>query len=706
MPSTLVRKRPRPWHTTLAAAVLLGLGLPVARPAPHNGVITGRVRDEAGAPIPSAQVRIDLTAYAAVANSSGAYRLSGIPAGTYSLVAKFVGYKSHMVTDVVVRENDSTTIDFTLSSQPVGLEEITVESAVNPLVPRDEVHSKQRVSGDLPVDRVSEVLALQPGATVPRDNTLQIRGGRDDEKVTYIDGVPVRGRVAVGTNGFEDGSVTTGALSAEFGSANGVITFPRRPIADPGNEDYHLITENRFLEARTSPLSTFSIDVDAASYSNVRRFLGYGQLPPVDAVRIEELVNYFEYSYPEPRGAHPFSISLEEGACPWHEGHRLVLIGLQGKHLDPEELPPSNLVFLLDVSGSMSDPDKLPLVKQSFRLLVQQLREQDRVSIVVYAGAAGLVLPPTSGDQKGRILAALDQLEAGGSTAGGAGIQLAYQVAQEQFLERGNNRVILATDGDFNVGVSSDAELVHLIEERRDHGIFLTVLGFGTGNLKDGRMEQLADKGNGQYAYVDNIREGRRVFVNQMAGTLFTIAKDVKLQVEFNPARVASYRLIGYENRVLATEDFADDRKDAGDLGAGHSVTALYEIEPVAEEMAAAEGGELRYQAVSLTERARSADEWLTVQLRYKQPDGRRSRLLEETLRSRGRPGVLSDNFRFASAVAEFGLLLRQSEHRGSASAQRVLTRARTAVGDDTDGFRREFLDLVQRYQTLNGVRD
>jgi Ca-activated chloride channel family protein len=478
------------------------------------------------------------------------------------------------------------------------------------------------------------------------------------------------------------------------------------PAAEPMNtENYAVIEESRFLPAGTNPRSTFSIDVDAASYTNVRRFLTAGQRPPKDAVRIEELLNYFRYDYPEPDGRDPFSVTTDLSVAPWAAEHRLLRIGIKGRSLRTESVPPSNLVFLLDVSGSMQPPDKLPLVKQAFRLLVQELRPHDRVAIVVYAGAAGLVLPSTPGSDKVTILAALDRLEAGGSTAGGAGLRLAYEVAKQHYAGEGNNRVILATDGDFNVGESSDAAMVRLIEERRDQGIFLTVLGFGTGNLKDSRMEQIADKGNGNYAYVDNLNEARRVFVREFAGTLVTIAKDVKIQVEFNPAKVAAYRLVGYENRALRNEDFADDRKDAGELGAGHTVTALYEIVPVGASFAGTGGDldDLKYQSVEPRPGV-NGDEWLTVQLRYKEPDGTASRLLTHPLRVRRPVAEPAGDFRFAAAVAAFGLVLRDSEYRGTATLDQVLQLARGAEGRDADGERAEFVRLVESARLLSGI--
>jgi Ca-activated chloride channel family protein len=478
---------------------------------------------------------------------------------------------------------------------------------------------------------------------------------------------------------------------------------PWRRQREPGNtEAYARIEENRFLAAMTNPLSTFSIDVDAASYSNVRRFLSAGSLPPADAVRLEEMVNYFTYRYPEPDGSDPFAITTEVGPCPWAADHRLVRIGLQGRRIPTDKLPPSNLVFLIDVSGSMMSADKLPLVKQAFRALVGELRPQDRVAIVVYAGAAGLVLPPTSGGDKRAILDALDRLEAGGSTAGGAGLRLAYDVAREHFLREGNNRVILATDGDFNVGVSSDAEMIRLVEARRSEGTFLTVLGFGTGNLKDTKMEQMADKGNGHYAYIDTFREAQKVFVQEFGGTLFTIAKDVKIQVEFNPARVQAYRLLGYENRMLAKEDFADDTKDAGELGAGHTVTALYEVVPVGAKAVALVDDSLVYQHVSLRPEAGRSDDLLTVRLRYKQPAGSTSRLLSSTVADRNSAHA-SEDMRFASAVAAFAMLLRDSDNKGSVTFDQVIDLARSARGSDPEGYRGEFIGLVEAARTLRG---
>jgi Ca-activated chloride channel family protein len=471
--------------------------------------------------------------------------------------------------------------------------------------------------------------------------------------------------------------------------------LPGKPVFNA--EQYNQIVENVFKTALENPLSTFSIDVDRAAYANVRRFLTQDQLPPMDAIRIEEMVNYFDYDYPQPVGEDPFVVSMEVTDCPWSPGNQLALIGLQGVEIETEDLPPNNLVFLLDVSGSMNDPDKLPLLQSAMKLLVNQLRPEDRVSIVVYAGAAGLVLEPTA--DKGQILDAIKRLSAGGSTAGGAGIDLAYKIAKQEFIADGNNRVILATDGDFNVGASSDGDLVRLIEEKRDSGIYLTVLGFGTGNYKDSKMEKLADSGNGNYAYIDDILEAKKVLVKEMGGTLVTIAKDVKIQVEFNPSRVKGYRLIGYENRILAAADFNDDFKDAGELGAGHTVTALYELIPAGSEMEVPIAGDLKYQ----TTRILDSDELMTVKLRYKKPNENESKLITRAIAvNEIRPLEHGGNIEFASAVAEFGMLLRGSEYKGNSSYDDILRRAKAAKGSDDEGYRAEFIRLVEKAQLLD----
>ncbi|HUT25248.1 MAG TPA: von Willebrand factor type A domain-containing protein [Sumerlaeia bacterium] len=497
------------------------------------------------------------------------------------------------------------------------------------------------------------------------------------------------------------------ALETEFES---IARLPESAPADA--EAYDRIVENPFLDVALHPLSTFSIDVDTASYANVRRFLSEGQLPPKNAVRIEEMVNYFSYDYPAPKEDEPFSASVEIADCPWNDAHRLVNIGLMGKEIPWENRPASNLVFLLDVSGSMQSPNKLPLVKESMQMLARNLTENDTVAMVVYAGASGLVLPPTRCDNLQAVLEAIDRLEAGGSTNGGAGIELAYQTAAENCLEGGVNRVILATDGDFNVGVTDQDALARLIEEKAKSGVFLSVLGFGMGNLKDGTLEQLADKGNGNYAYIDTASEARKALVEQISGTLIAIAKDVKIQVEFNPGQVAAYRLIGYENRMLRAEDFNDDTKDAGEIGAGLRVTALYEIVPAGAEATPSKdsGAErakvdpLRYQTAGQLTEASASGETLTLKLRYKEPDGETSKLLEFPVVDDGFSlDDVSADFNFAAAVASFGMILRDSQYKGDATLETVLDLAEKGKGDDRFGYREEFIQLVEKARTLPG---
>lgn len=467
-------------------------------------------------------------------------------------------------------------------------------------------------------------------------------------------------------------------------------------------ESYDRVIENPFLNALDEPLSTFSTDVDTASYANVRRFLlREHALPPADAVRTEELLNYFTYDYPAPGESEPIAWTTELVDCPWNPGNKLLLLGLQARRIETANLPPSNLVFLVDVSGSMDEPNKLPLVKTSLKMLIDQLRPRDRVAIVVYAGAAGVALPSTPGSEKRTIADALDALEAGGSTAGGEGIRLAYKIAREHFLTTGNNRVILATDGDFNVGASSDAEMERLIEEKRKEGVFLSVLGFGMGNYKDSKMQKLADRGNGNYAYIDSLLEARKVLVQQMGGTLQTVARDVKVQIEFNPAKVGRHRLIGYEKRLLRSRDFDDDTRDAGEMGAGHSVTVLYEIEPT-RSGAAQKATELKFQKKHITEDAKKGTILAWARFRYKEPAGEKSSLIEAPVKYE--PRTLeqgSTNIRFAAAVAEWCMLLRSSEHKGTASFDQVLAAARSAKGSDEEGYRAEFLQLVELSQML-----
>lgn len=477
------------------------------------------------------------------------------------------------------------------------------------------------------------------------------------------------------------------------------------PISKESNtEGYDQLVENDYLSALENPLSTFSIDVDGASYSNARRYITNGSLPPVDAIRIEEFINYFDYSYQQPKDEHPFSIQMEMSSCPWNSEHKLVHVGLQGKKIPFQELDPLNLVFLLDVSGSMEENNKLPLLKKSFRMLVNKLRAQDRVAIVVYAGAAGLVLPSTPGNEKNTILNAIDKLNAGGSTAGGEGIKLAYQVANEYKNLKGQNRVILATDGDFNVGVSSDAEMTRLIEAKRKEGIYLTAIGVGMGNYKDSKMESMADNGNGNYFYIDNIEEAQKVLVTELDGTLYTIAKDVKLQIEFNPDKVKGYRLIGYENRMLKKEDFNNDQKDAGELGAGHAVTALYEIIPAdSKEELPGKVDNLKYQPVRSLSKTVASKEVMTVKFRYKNPEDSVSKLLVRVMNDENTAlSKTSENFRFSAAVASYAMVLRDSEYKGKTSFETILQLANAAKGIDEEGYRAEFIRLVKTTALLS----
>lgn len=531
---------------------------------------------------------------------------------------------------------------------------------------------------------------------------LPASSGVAERRLTELDSSqPASASSTAGAAGPRFLSLRAAQPVADFGKAVIVESPPGESDIDRegfNTEAYDHQVENSFLAVNQHPLSTFSIDVDTASYANVRRFLQSGQLPPKGAVRIEELLNYFSYDYPQPEGDIPFSANIEIAGCPWKPEHRLARIGLKGKEIAADKRPVSNLVFLIDVSGSMQSQNKLPLVIQGLKLLVNQLTENDRVAIVVYAGAAGTVLDSTTGDHKPVILAALDRLQAGGSTNGAGGIRQAYEVAQQNFIKGGTNRVILCSDGDFNVGTTSQSELVSLIEDKAKSGVFLTVLGFGLGNYKDSTMEKLADKGNGNYGYVDSLNEAKKIFVEQMSGTLITIAKDVKIQIEFNPAQVGAYRLIGYENRLLAKEDFNNDKKDAGEIGAGHTVTALYEIVPVGQPIPT-EGSvdALKYQTpAATTSAAAESKEMLTLKLRFKAPDGDTSQLVSFPVSDTGKTfSQASPDFVWATAVAQFGLLLRDSTYKGNATMSSVLEMAQSSRGADQQGYRTEFLELV-----------
>jgi secreted protein with Ig-like and vWFA domain len=557
----------------------------------------------------------------------------------------------------------------------------------------DAMKSKQAAdiaAGDQTFRQLSRGAAVAPGLPEPRAASLAASVGPG----------------AGAANGVADRETQTDRLIIGAG-VNAAEAETEGLVRSSAGEGYAAVVESRPVSPREQPLSTFSIDVDTASYANARRFLASGRRPPRDAVRIEEIVNYFRYDYPQPKGDTPFSVTVDAAECPWKPGHRLVRIGLQGKDIDRGARPAGNLVFLVDVSGSMQAPNKLALVKQALAMLVEELTENDRVSIVTYAGNAGLVLPPTTGDRKREILTAIESLTPGGSTHGSAGITLAYEQAREHFIPGGSNRVILASDGDLNVGVTSLTDLIALIKEKAAGGTFLTVLGFGEGNLQDAKMEALADNGNGVYAYIDGVREARKVLVEQLTGSTVTIAKDVKIQVEFNPSQVESYRLLGYENRALAARDFRDDKKDAGEIGAGHSVTALYEVVLVGDDQAAVGGAEpLKYQPQPEVQEPVAVDpnankELLTVKLRWKRPDGDTSTLVEVPLADRGGAfGAAPADLRFAAAVAAFGMILRESSERGDASLPLVAEIAGKALGRDEGGYRAEFLDLVRHAES------
>jgi Ca-activated chloride channel family protein len=581
------------------------------------------------------------------------------------------------------------------NNQPVAGATIAEKSTKNTTITDNNGHFSIVVSSN---HATIEVMSAGYENNVIKINGANIQNIKLKPAATTLDEVVVMGYSAVKKKSIS-GSVSS--ISKSYYTPPPIYTDNKITAENFNREGYVGIDENNFKSVSSDPLSTFSIDVDGASYSNVRRIIESGQLPPQGAVRIEEMINYFHYDYPQPGADSPFSINTETTVCPWNKNHRLALIGLQGKKIPVENLPASNLVFLIDVSGSMDEPDKLPLVKSSLKLLVQQLRNIDRVSIVVYAGNAGLVLAPTNGNKKEIINNAINELEAGGSTAGGAGIQLAYKTAREYFNNEGNNRVILCTDGDFNIGLSSDDALERMIEKERESGIYLSVLGFGTGNYQDAKMQKLADKGNGNHNYIDNENEAKKVFVNEFGGTLFTIANDVKLQIEFNPAKVQAYRLIGYENRMLNKEDFNNDKKDAGELGSGHTVTALYEIIPAGiKDSFVQKTDPLKYQQTK--ENSTASGELMTVKFRYKKPGETASRLLVKIVNDKIIPfNLAGENLAFASCVAEFGMLLRQSEFKQNASYNHIIAGATKTTVHDKEGYRPAFFELVKKAASL-----
>lgn len=644
--------------------------------------IKGTISDAAsGEAIPFATIKIKNTNNGTVSDTDGHYQLQCSQNHTDTLVFSYIGY--HQVEkEVKIKQETLLILDIRMTEEVHENSEAVVVGDRN-----QKVISQEVVSVDVVSARVVPFTAGYYG------KKISIRGAREGAKGYYTNGSVTT--VAGGTSAY---TYTWAAEDRKSRRRHG-------GLADTtSNEEYKYQVENEFLQAKSTPLSTFSIDVDKASYSNVRRFIMDGSLPPADAVRVEEMVNYFSYDYPQPTGEDPFSIHTEVAPCPWNASHRIVQIGLKGKEMDAQNRPKSNLVFLIDASGSMDEPNKLPLVQSSLQLLVNTLTKDDKISIVTYAGNVGLVLPPTTGDQKDKIMFAINQLSAGGSTAGGEGIQLAYKLAKENFIKDGSNRVILATDGDFNVGVSSEGDLEKLIEQKRGDGIFLTVLGFGTGNYKDSKMELLADKGNGNYAYIDNLLEAQKTLVKEAGGTLYTIAKDVKIQVEFNPAMVESYRLIGYEDRLLADKDFNDDTKDAGEIGAGHTVTALYEVVPAkTTKSAPAQVDPLKYMDVMLSKDAASSGELLTVKFRYKPPQGDKSKLITVALKdSNNSLEQASDNLRFSTAVAGFALLLKDSKYKGNLTYGDVAKLAKGALGVDDGGYRHEFVNLANLAETIS----
>ncbi len=663
-----------------------------------------------GLPLPGASVIIKGTAKGAQTDFDGKYSIQTNLGD--KLVFSYLGLESAEVTI-----GSSNTIHVALE-EGNQLEEIVIvgygvnsrrSENNNYLKPRATISSK--LSG-----KVTGLSIANPSGTTRNTSTVTIRGNssvKSKDPLYILDGKPIsesefKTIKADKVKHIEILNAQQGSAIYGYKGGKGVVCL--RTKGDTNNADFDIINnflnesyvhikENPFKRSSLTPLSTFSIDVDKASYSNVRRMINNGETIPSDAVKIEEMVNYFSYTYPQPIDEHPFSINTEVIETPWHKDTQLVRIGLQGKTYANEALPASNLTFLIDVSGSMGAVNKLPLLKSAFKLLVKQLRPKDKVSIVVYAGAAGVVLEPTSGDHKEKILSALDNLQSGGSTAGGAGIQLAYKFAEKNFNKKGNNRVILATDGDFNVGASSDNDMQTLIEEKRKSGVFLSVLGFGYGNYKDSKLETLADKGNGNHAYIDSMQEAQKVFGNEFGGTLYAIAKDVKIQIEFNPKRVQAYRLIGYENRLLADEDFVDDTKDAGELGSGHTVTALYEIVPAGVKSDYLKTiSDLKYTKTETT--LNYDDELFTVKFRYKKPDASQS--IEMVHVQNNIITEVSDDMSFASAAALFGMQLRQSNYFNKASISKVIALAENGRGEDKEGYRAEFIRLVKSYDTIN----
>lgn len=675
--------------------------------------ISGVVTDATNAPLPGANVLVKGTTNGTQTNFDGQYSIAAHQGQV--LIFTYLGFKTHEVkigletTINVQMEEDSASLDeVVVIGYGIRKEKKSLGYVVTSVQSPTQIKRQKQKAYHQSIAQVLQGKAA--GVNIMANNAnqnIKIRGmasvKKIEEPLYIVDGVPIQKMnneviQKLDPSAIDKVNIYKGAKARKlFGSLAKdsciVITTKKGNYQVENDENYAQITENKFEHVSLSPLSTFSIDVDKASYSNIRRMINNGQSIPVDAVKIEEMVNYFSYQYPQPE-EHPFSINTEVVQTPWNKETRLVRIGLQGKTYLDEELPPSNLTFLIDVSGSMGSPNKLPLLKSAFKLLVNQLREKDKVSIVVYAGAAGEVLKPTRGNRKEEIIRAIENLESGGSTAGGAGIELAYKLAEKNFVKDGNNRVILATDGDFNVGPSSDKAMEKLIEEKRKTGVFLSVLGFGMGNYKDSKMETLADKGNGNHAYIDTMQEAQKVFGQEFGGTLYTIAKDVKIQVEFNPQVVKGYRLIGYENRMLADEDFIDDTKDAGELGSGHTVTALYEVIPVGVESPFMKPiHDLKYSKSGISG---ESEELLTVKFRYKQPDGDESTEISHNVKNQ--ITEISGDFSFAASVALFGLHLRKSQYINGSNLEDVVALAEKGVVPDKDGYKTEFIRLVKSY--------
>ena len=641
--------------------VLLLTLLSVSPLLASGGTIKGRVTDkDTNEPLIGANIVVLGSNWGAATDINGFYKITNIPAGTYTIRASYIGYKPVELKDIRIKVFQIEEVDFQLKTDFTLSEIVVIDSKYKEVRSTNTVRVMDAAEiSRLPVSGVSNIQSLNSG--------ISVRGGRGNDVVSYIEQIPFQ------VAGYSACNRTT-----------------------HNTEEYGKIKENIFKDAVLNPLSTFSVDVDYASYSNARRFLLDGYLPPKDAVRVEEFVNYFQYDYPSPGDEHPVSVYTELGICPWNSQNMLLHIGLKGKELSKKDYKKSNIVFLIDVSGSMMPENKLPLLVKAFKMFTEQLKDEDIVSIVVYASSTGMVLPPTKGKDKIKIMNVLDKLQAGGSTAGGAGMKLAYKIAEENFIRDGNNRIIWATDGDFNVGVSSTSELVNFLEEKRKQGIFLSVLGFGTENLKDNRLEQMANNGNGHYVYIDNLLEAKRVLVDEIGSTLYTIAKDVKIQIEFNPVKIKAYRLVGYENRLLNSEDFDDDLKDAGEIGSGHTVTALYELIPQDSDILVPDT-DLRYQKIAVKDLEKLQSEIGNLKIRYKLPDEDESILMTKIISTdAASEDEISDNFGFAASVAMFGMFLRDSEFRGTSDPDLISELARRFKGTDRNGYRSEFLNLVE----------